>query len=201
LMRLVAHGLACIRSGRPVFADLGFELNPGEALAVTGPNGSGKSSLLRILAGLLPLSEGQLTLEDIHADARLNEEAHYLGHRDALKPSLTPYETLCFWQAMLGRPLLDPRQALIQVGLGHASDLPSAYLSAGQRRRLALARLLVAQRPVWLLDEPASALDAASETMFNRLVAEHFAGGGMVLVATHTPLGFPARSLSLQGGA
>jgi len=200
-MRLVAEGLSSIRSGRPVFSGLGFEVHSGEALAVTGPNGVGKSSLLRIIAGLLPASAGKVALEGGDAEASFGEEAHYLGHRDALKPSLTSIETLSFWQAMLGRPLLDPHQALIQVGLNHAAHLPSGYLSAGQRRRLALARLLVSRRPVWLLDEPTSALDASSEAMFNGLVGEHVASGGMVLVATHTPLGFPTHTLAMQGRA
>lgn len=198
-MRLIAKDLASFRSGRPVFAGLGFELATGEALAVTGPNGAGKSSLLRIAAGLLPSSAGTLDLEGGDPELSTAEQAHYLGHRDALKPVLTLTETLAFWQKLLGQAALNPMGALERVGLAHAADLPSAYLSAGQRRRLALARLLVSERPLWLLDEPTSALDKESEAMFNALVAEHCAKGGLVLVATHMPLGFATRELRLDG--
>jgi heme exporter protein A len=199
MTRLVIDGLASIRSGRPVFSGLGLVLESGEALAIMGSNGAGKSSLLRIVAGLLPASEGSVQFQGGEADTPLAEEAHYLGHRDALKPALTPLETLSFWQSMLGRPLEAPQKALERVGLGHTANLPSAYLSAGQRRRLALARLLIAYRPLWLLDEPTSALDAASETMFNGLVGEHLASGGMVMAATHAPLGFACRIFTLGG--
>ena len=198
-MRLVIDGLASIRSGRPVFSGLGLVLESGEALAVMGPNGAGKSSLLRIIAGLLPASEGSLRLDGGDVETPLAEETHYLGHRDALKPALTPLETLIFWESMLGRSLVSPHTALERVGLAHTADLPSAYLSAGQRRRLALARLLVTYRPLWLLDEPTSALDAASEVVLNGLVTEHLASGGMVMAATHAPLGFPCRTLTLGG--
>ncbi len=198
-MRLVVDGLASIRSGRPVFSNLGFSLNSGAALAITGPNGAGKSSLLRIVAGLLPASEGKVRLEGGDAETPLAEEAHYLGHRDALKPALSPFETLLFWQSLFGRPLRSPLEALETVGLAHAANLPSAYLSAGQRRRLALARLIVTHRPLWLLDEPTSALDAASETMFSALVIEHLAAGGMAMVATHAPLDFPCERLVMGG--
>ena len=197
MTRLVIDGLTSIRSGRPVFSDLAFSVEQGEALTVMGPNGAGKSSLLRIVAGLLPPSSGTVSLEGVEADTSIAEEAHYLGHRDALKPALTPLETLNFWQAMLGRTLMAPMRALECVGLAHAAHLPSAYLSAGQRRRLALARLLVAHRPLWLLDEPTAALDAASEAMFTGLVVEHLASGGMALAATHTPLAFPSGTLTL----
>jgi heme exporter protein A len=197
IMRLVIDGLASIRSGRPVFSGLGLVLEAGEALAIMGPNGAGKSSLLRIVAGLLPASEGSLQLQGGDTDTPLSEQAHYLGHRDALKPALTPFETLTFWQSLLGRPLETPLKALARVGLGHTAHLPSGYLSAGQRRRLALARMLIAHRPLWLLDEPTSALDAASEAMFNRLVAAHLASGGMVMVATHAALGFACRTFML----
>jgi heme exporter protein A len=199
-MRLVADNLACERSGRAVFAHVGFTLDAGEALVVTGPNGAGKSSLLRVLAGLLEPAAGTIRVEGASDERTLPEEAHYVGHRDALKPALTPRETLDFWQAMIGRPRQDPDEALERMGLGHAADLPSAYLSAGQRRRLALARLLVAGRPVWLLDEPTSALDAGSQAMFADIVRGHLAQGGLVIAATHMPLGFEyPRSLLLGG--
>ncbi len=128
---------------------------------------------------------------------------HYLGHKDAVKPALTPVEILDFWAAWLGdgKKGADAREALERVGLLHAADLPSAYLSAGQRKRLSLARLLVAPRPVWLLDEPTNALDAASQETLRRLCAEHAATGGLVMIATHAETGIPTRSLALGGRA
>jgi len=198
-MQLRVSNLAVIRSGRSVISHLGFTVNAGEALALTGPNGSGKSTLLRVLAGLLPTSAGTIEWSGGQEDAPLSEEAHYLGHRDALKPSLTPLELLTFWRSLLGRAATDPLTALECVGLAHAAYLPSAYLSAGQRRRLSLARLLVAHRPLWLLDEPTAALDQVSETMFGALVADHLTRGGLALIATHAPLPIPTRTLSLEG--
>ena len=200
-MKLFVSELAVTRSGRPIFSKLSFTLSSGEALALTGPNGAGKSTLLRLLAGLLPMSAGKIVLDGTDPDTPFSEEAHYLGHRDALKPALSPIEVLTFWRAMLGRPALAPRDALDRVGLGHAATLPSAYLSAGQRRRLSLARLLVAHRPIWLLDEPTAALDQASEVMFGDLVADHLTRGGLALIATHTPLPIPTRTLSLKASA
>lgn len=198
-MKLSVSGLAVLRSGRSVISHLGFAVNAGEALALTGPNGSGKSTLLRVLAGLLPTSAGTIEWSGSQEDMPLSEDAHYLGHRDALKPSLTPLELLTFWRSLLGRSVTDPLTALERVGLGHAAYLPSAYLSAGQRRRLSLARLLVAHRPLWLLDEPTAALDQASETMFGALVADHLTHGGLALIATHAPLPISTRTLSLKG--
>ena len=200
-MKLSVSGLAVTRSGRPIFSRLGFTLESGEALALTGPNGSGKSTLLRILAGLLPPTAGSIEWTGGHDDVPFGEEAHYLGHRDALKPALTPFEVLTVWQSLLGQPALEPLAALERVGLGHAAYLPSAYLSAGQRRRLSLARLLVAHRSIWLLDEPTAALDQASETMFGDLVADHLTRGGLAIIATHTPLPIPTRTLSLKASA
>jgi len=198
-MQLRVSNLAVIRSGRSVISHLGFTVNAGEALALTGPNGSGKSTLLRVLAGLLPTRAGTIEWSGGQEDAPLSEEAHYLGHRDALKPSLTPLELLTFWRSLLGRAATDPLTALERVGLAHAAYLPSAYLSAGQRRRLSLARLLVAHRPLWLLDEPTAALDQVSETMFGALVADHLTRGGLALIATHALLPIPTRTLSLEG--
>jgi heme exporter protein A len=189
-MRLVAADLACERSGRPVFAGVSFTVGGGEGLVLTGRNGAGKSSLLMMLAGQLAPAAGRLALEGSPAERTLPELAHYIGHRDALKPALTPLESLDFWRAMLGSPSLEPEAALDRLGLAHAADLPCAYLSAGQRRRLAIARLLVSERPVWLLDEPTAALDAASQSLFEGLVDEHLARGGIAVAATHVPLGF-----------
>jgi heme exporter protein A len=196
-MRLFADSLACRRSTRLVFENVSFEVHGGEALAVTGPNGAGKSTLLRVLAGLLPALAGTIGLEPAADDTPLAEQCHYVGHRDALKPALTPTESLAFWRTMLGGEALAPSDALEIVGLTHAADLPSAYLSAGQRRRLAFARLLVSQRPVWLLDEPQSALDARSRERLAGLMAAHLTGGGLIIAATHDPLGVPSRSLDL----
>ena len=196
-MRLFADSLACRRSTRIVFENLSFEVQGGEALAVTGPNGAGKSTLLRVIAGLIPALSGQVGLAPAADDTPLPERCHYVGHRDALKPALTPAESLAFWRTMLGGEAASPADALRAVGLSHAADLPCAYLSAGQRRRLAFARLLVSRRPVWLLDEPQSALDAASRDRLAALMADHLAGGGLIVAATHDQLGVPSRPLAL----
>ncbi|QFU15010.1 heme ABC exporter ATP-binding protein CcmA [Microvirga thermotolerans] len=186
-MHLHVENLACVRGGRRIFEGVSFSLRPGEALVVLGRNGAGKSSLLDILAGRLAPAGGTVTLSG--ADERtLPECLHHVGHRDALKAALTAEENLAFARAFLGDPDLDPRQALGALGLAHAAGLPVAYLSAGQRRRVALARLLVARRPFWLLDEPTAALDAASQEVLLRLIEEHRAGGGMVVATTHQPL-------------
>src|SRR5712671_4013253 len=165
-MRLSGRGLRCIRGGREVFSGLDFAASAGEVLAVTGPNGAGKTSLLRLIAGLLTHSGGSIDLEGGDSELTLAEQAHYLGHRDALKPALSVTENLSFWRDYLGGEAFDPAESLAAVGLDHAAQLPAAYLSAGQRRRLSIARLLAVRRPVWLLDEPTNALDTGGESLF-----------------------------------
>ena len=200
-MRLSGRGVTCVRGGREVFADLDFEVGSGEVLAVTGQNGSGKTSLLRLVAGLLMPTEGTIALEGGEAELTLAEQAHYLGHRDALKPALSVEENLSFWQNFLGGEAAEAAACLKAVGIDHAAHLPAAYLSAGQRRRLSLARLLAVRRPVWLLDEPTAALDAAGQQLFSGLMREHLARGGLIVAATHGPLGIEARELRMGGSA
>jgi heme exporter protein A len=199
-MRLFATDLACIRGGRQIFAGLAFAVGAGEALMVSGPNGAGKSSLLRLVAGLVPASAGQLSLEGGDSERSIGEQAHYLGHQDALKPSLSVRENLVFWANYLGPPATDPDAALAAVGLGAIARLPAVYLSAGQRRRLSIARLVAVARPIWLLDEPTSALDTAGQAILAGLMQTHLARDGLILAAAHGPIGLPgAQELRLGG--
>jgi len=199
-MRLSGRSVRCVRGGREIFSGVDFEACSGEALAVTGPNGAGKTSLLRLIAGLLTTADGSIGLEGGETELTLPEQAHYLGHRDALKSALSVMENLSFWRDFLGGEAFDTRASLAAVGLDHAAHLPAAYLSAGQRRRLSIARLLVVRRPVWLLDEPANALDTAGQSMFAALMGDHLARGGLIIAATHAPLGIAARELRIGDG-
>jgi heme exporter protein A len=179
-----------------VFARLSFAVGGGEALLVTGRNGAGKSSLLRVIAGLVRLSGGGLTLEG-GADAPVGEQVHYLGHQDAVKPALSVLENLSFWTGYLGGGG-NPLTALKTMGLGALADLPAAYLSAGQKRRLSIARLIAVKRPIWLLDEPTSALDAPSQATLIKLMRAHLRGRGLIIAASHGPIGLPrAKELRL----
>jgi heme exporter protein A len=189
-MRLKVTALACQRGHKAIFSGIGFSVGAGEALLLLGPNGAGKSSLLRIIAGLLRPLAGQIVLEGGDHDRTIAEQAHYLGHQDALKPSLSLVENLGFWTQFLGaEPGLEPLKALEAVGLTELADLPAGYLSAGQRRRLSLARLICARRPLWLLDEPSSALDTNGQERLSSLMHAHLGAAGIILAATHAPLG------------
>jgi len=197
-MQLTADNLACNRGGREVFAGLSFTLPGGEALVVTGRNGAGKSSLLRVIAGLVRAARGRLQLEGGGAEATIGEQAHYIGHQDAVKPSLTVHENLKFWTQYLGAGGAAIEAALEAVDLAPLTELPAAYLSAGQRRRLSIARLIAVERPLWLLDEPTSALDVPSQNRLAGLMRRHLAGGGMIVAAAHGPIGLErARELRM----
>lgn len=197
-MRLVASSLTSIRNGRRVFADVSFALGAGELMTLTGPNGAGKSTLLRIIAGLLHPSAGTIAIEGGTDEASIGEEAHYVGHQEGVKNALTAAENLAFWAAMLGGAGKPVVEALAVLGLDHLADVPAGYLSAGQRRRLALARLVASPRPLWLLDEPLTAIDAASAERLQALIASHLSAGGLVVAATHAPIGLePAQTLTL----
>jgi heme exporter protein A len=201
-MRLSADNLTCIRGGRTVFAGLSFAVGAGEALMLTGRNGAGKSSLLRMIAGLVHVAEGRLALTGGDAEATIPEQAHYLGHQDALKSSLSVCENLVFWTEYLGGSRSAVAAALEAVGLQPVAGLPAAYLSAGQRRRLSIARLVAVDRPLWLLDEPTSALDAQSRDRLAALMRSHLGKGGLIVAATHGPIGLEAaRELRLGAKA
>jgi heme exporter protein A len=188
-MKLVAEKLSARRGGRLLFAGLSFSVEAGQALVITGPNGAGKTTLLRTLAGFLPPEAGQLRLEGGAAEASIAEQCHYVGHANAIKPSLTVAENAAFWAGFLGGSSDRLDTALATFGLEALRDIPAGYLSAGQRRRAGLMRLLLAPRALWLLDEPTSSLDAAGQEVLAAAVNAHLAGGGLAVAATHMALG------------
>lgn len=195
-MKLSAHDLICVRGGRLVFGPVSFAINDGEVLKLTGPNGSGKSSLLRLVAGLNEAAGGNLKLTEGDPELSIGQQAHLIAHQDAVKPALSVVENLAFWGDVLGAA--DIGQALAAFSLERLRDTPGAMLSAGQKRRVSLARLALARRPIWLLDEPQASLDADSQGRLNALIADHLGNGGMAIIATHVPLSFAnARELQL----
>jgi heme exporter protein A len=187
-MRLIAGDLSAERGGEIVFSGVSFTLGAGELLVVTGPNGAGKTTLLRVIAGLLHASGGSVTLAGA-PEGGVGPNSHLLGVQNALKPALSLSENLTFWQHFSGSPAKTVDDALIAVGLPGLGDTPYAYLSTGQKRRAAIARLLVSHRPVWLLDEPTSGLDKSGEAMFAGLLRAHLNSGGIAVAATHLELG------------
>jgi heme exporter protein A len=202
LMKLIAEGLASIRGGRTLFASLSFAVGAGEALLLLGPNGSGKTTLIRTLAGLMAPAAGSIHVDGGDAERSVGEQCHYVGHLNALKSSLTVEENATFWCRFLGGRREGLAAALEAFGLAQLGDIPAAYLSAGQKRRLGLARLLLADRPIWLLDEPTVSLDTAAQAALASTVQGHLAKGGVVIAATHVPLGLAnARELHLVATA
>lgn len=195
-MTLIANALACERNGRVVFSHLSFTVQPGQCAELRGANGSGKSSLLRLVAGLVPLAGGHLTLDGA---ADFSAQCHYAGHQDGLKSALSVHENLAFWAACLGGQTLD--HALASFGLDDLRDEAVQVLSAGQRRRVSLARLLLAKRRLWLLDEPMTALDARSQGQLRTQIRAHLDQGGMAVVATHGDLGFTVDHVIAMDGA
>ncbi|MDE2444724.1 MAG: heme ABC exporter ATP-binding protein CcmA [Alphaproteobacteria bacterium] len=186
-LRLKADNVSCERGGRMVIENLSFEIENGCLVALRGPNGAGKSTLLRLLAGLNVPSGGKLTLEGGAPDASIPEQCHYVGHSDALKPALTVRENLDFWTDFLGEE--KSNSALEGFGLRDLADDQVMFLSAGQKRRLALSRLIPIARPIWLLDEPTVGLDSKSLDRLSSHMHVHLATGGIVIAATHADLG------------
>ena len=223
ILSLTAERLACTRGDRKLFDGLSFRVSAGQALAVEGANGTGKTSLLRMIAGFLAPAAGRLVLKSAQTEITDAEERGksigWLGHHDGLKPQLTVREQLDFFARLYRDPLrpslaqapatgtspasasraggADLISVLERVGLARQAELPCRYLSAGQRRRLALARLLVSERPLWLLDEPFAALDVAGQALIAQLMVRHCGHGGIIIAATHDPLGLGNESLKL----
>jgi len=185
------HDLSCIRGERLVFQGLNFAIEAGDALVLVGPNGSGKSSLLRVMAGLLKPATGQLAWngEPVNDDPEEHRgRLHYVGHHDAIKPVLTVSENIAFWAGLHAGENdaeVAVEKALDILSIPHLAEIPGRFLSAGQKRRANLARIFAAPAPVWLLDEPTTALDKASIAKLEEALAEHRAGGGMVILSTH----------------
>jgi len=200
-LELMAEGLSVARGGRIVLHELSFRVTAGEGLILTGPNGAGKTTLLRAIAGFAPLLKGRINLSDGAKPCEMADYCHFIGHANAVKPALTVEENAEFWARYLGGSA-PVQPALDRFGLADLDDIPVAYLSAGQKRRLALSRLLLADRPLWLLDEPTAALDAAGSAVLAEVASRHISNGGIVVAATHLPLGLAsAREFKLKPSA
>ncbi len=203
LRGFAADKLTLERGGRELFRALGFRANAGDVISIEGPNGAGKTSLLRLIAGFLQAASGAVTLTTMSgAEISDSEERRvfvgWFGHQDAVKPQLTPFETLAFYARYYGTED-DIATALAEVDLSRARDLPAQYLSAGQKKRVALARLKLSGRPLWLLDEPLASLDAAGKALAAQFISDHCKAGGIAIAATHEPLGIECAKLVLGG--
>lgn len=189
-MKIVVENLRLERGARAIVAGLSLTVASGEALLLTGANGAGKSTLLRALAGLFSPASGKIRLDGLDAESTVGEKCHFIGHHNGLKSSLTAAENLTFWSNYLGAT--GPSRVAAALGrlqLSSLETIPAAYLSTGQKRRLGLARLLVADRPIWLLDEPTVSLDQTSARLLADIINTHVASGGIAIAATHLPLG------------
>jgi heme exporter protein A len=194
-VQLIAENLVLERGGRPVISGLSLRVDAGSAIVLTGANGSGKSTLLRALAGYLKPAAGTIAVAGAGADVEPGEICHFVGHLDGIKTHLTAAENLAFWAVYLGGGddvASRVEGALAKFSLDALADIPAGYLSAGQKRRLGLARLVVAPRPIWLLDEPTVSLDAASVEVLVAAINEHLRSGGLAVIATHIPMGLEA---------
>jgi heme exporter protein A len=196
-MQLIGTDLSCERGGRTVFSGISFAVRRGEVLEITGPNGAGKSTLRRLVAGLSDPAQGALKLENGGADLTVGQQAHYVAHQDAIKPALSVSENLRFWGDFLGGGEVE--RALQSFSLEPMGQYPAGLLSAGQKRRLALSRLALVPRLIWLLDEPTVGLDQGSREQLFNIMRAQLRAGGLILVATHVPLGI-APDISVRLG-
>ena len=198
-MSLKVKSLSCQRSGRTIFSDLSLEIAPGEAVLLRGPNGAGKSTLLRVIAGLMPAISGEISLHGTPSTNRddFQSQITYAGHLDAIKPQLTVAENLHFWAQLFNADNL--AQTMDDFHLTEIADRPAHACSAGQKRRLGLARIAVTSRPLWLLDEPTVSLDTETTARFAATIDAHCAAGGIAFIATHIDLGLKTpRTFEMQ---
>ena len=200
-MKLVVENLTCRRGLRTIFENLSFSLEGGKGLLLKGANGSGKTTLLRMLAGFIEAAEGEVRLEGGDDELELAEQCHYVGHHNGIKHSFTVRENLEFLGAYLNeeQAMQDYQEALDRFNLNGLEDIPAGIMSAGQKRRLGLARLVLVKRPIWFLDEPSVSLDVQSVEILAGVVTKHIANGGLAIAATHVPLGLDVKDELLMG--
>ena len=200
-MRLIAEGLAAVRGERVVFQNINFDVASGQALVLHGPNGSGKTTLLRVIAGLLGMLAGRMRVIDkdgaVLTDEARDQSLHFVGHQDAIRPQLRVTETLEFHANLLGASTKNVDAAIATWGLEPLAELSGGLLSAGQRRRVSLARLSLQRRPLWLLDEPLVALDTPTRARLNDICSKHLAQGGLIVAASHEPFLGDRRTMTL----